>query len=187
MGTIPTQSAFTSGAVLTSTQMNQMRAVDNFWAAPPKVYAYASTATSLPNSTTTLIAFDTNVVLVANNYDGGGDATQHDITTNNSRFYARTTGKYRIICQAQFASNATGNRVMNIKKNAAGNFASGTLLFVVSQGAVNGTSTSVNLTTPAFALTAGDYVEMFCSQSSGGALQCGGDITTYLALELVAS
>lgn len=187
MGTIPTQSAFTAGATLTATQMNQMRAVDNFWSSPPKAYAYAGTGTSLANSTTTLIGFDTNVVIVANNYDGGGDATQHDTATNNSRFVARTSGKYRLICQAQFASNATGNRVLNIKKNAAGNFASGTLMFVVSQGAVNGTSTSVNLTTPAFPLTAGDYLEMFCSQSSGGALQCGGSTDTYISLELVAS
>ena len=187
MGTIPTQSAFTAGATLTATQMNQMRAVDNFWSSPPKAYAYAAAATSLPNSTTTLVGFDTNVVIVANNYDGGSDATQHDTATNNSRFIARTSGKYRLVCQAQFASNATGNRVMNIKKNAAGSFASGTLMFVVSQGAVSGTSTSANLTTPAFALTAGDYLEMFCSQSSGGALNVGGDVTTYMSLELVAS
>ena len=35
MGTIPTITTFTAGAVLTATQMNNMKAVADFWALTP--------------------------------------------------------------------------------------------------------------------------------------------------------
>jgi hypothetical protein len=183
MGTIPTPPTFTAGAVLTATQLNTLRDVANFWAAPPRVYAWASGATSLNNSTTTLIAFASEVYDIVQS----GDSPMHDNTTNNSRLVVRTAGKYRISVQCQFASNATGNRVVSVRLNAAGAPGGGSLLFVQTQGAVSGTSTSVSFTAPPYPLSAGDYVEMFASQSSGGVLNAGGDITTYFAAELVAA
>ena len=183
MGTIPTISTFTAGAVLTATQQNNIKAAVDFWAQPPMVYAWNSAGITLANSTSTLVALDSEVYDIVQS----GDTASHDNTTNNSRLFIRTSAKYRIYAQVQFATNATGNRVITVRKNSGGSIAGGTLLYTVTQGAVTGTSTSVTIASPPTPLVNTDYIEMFASQSSGGALNAGGDVTTYLAFELAAS
>lgn len=183
MGTIPTISTFTAGAVLTATQQNNIKAAVDFWAQPPMVYAWNSAGITLANSTSTLVALDSEVYDIVQS----GDTASHDNTTNNSRLFIRTSAKYRIYAQVQFATNATGNRVITVRKNSGGSIGGGTLLYTVTQGAVSGTSTSVTIASPPTPLVNTDYIEMFASQSSGGNLLIGSDVTTYLAFELAAS
>ena len=121
MGTIPTISTFTAGAVLTATQQNNIKAAVDFWAAPPMVYAWNSAGITTANSTSTLVALDSTVYDIRQS----GDTAQHDNTTNNSRLFIRTSAKYRIYAQVQFATNATGNRVITVRKNSGGSISMG--------------------------------------------------------------
>lgn len=184
MGTIPTRAAFVPGAVLTATQLNELNAVDAFWARTPRCSAWPTTALSVPNNAYTVVPFDAEV------YDDvqAGDTPSHDLTTNNSRLVFRTAGKYEIAGQGQLFSNATGYRAAQVRLNAAGNPAAGTLVTVNQTGAVSGVGTSVGLTPVEIAVTVGDYIELFLIQTSGGALNTiPGSGVTFLRMKLTAS
>lgn len=184
MGTIPTQAAFVAGAKLTAAQLNQMRAVDDFWALTPRCSAHQSAVQSIPNNVYTVLTFDAEVYDIVQS----GDSPSHDLVTNNSRLVIRTTGKYEITGQYQAATNVTGYRAAQVRLNAAGNPAAGTLLTVNQQSPVTGASTSVPLVPVEVALTAGDYIEMFAIQNSGGALNTvPGAGVTYLRFKLTGS
>ena len=191
MGTIPVAPTFTAGEKLTSAKMNLMSAVQAFWSSPPRCSAYAATATSVANSgtTPTVIALDAELYDVANNYNGGSDAAAHDNVTNNSRVYIRTTGKYEISGQVAFSNNATGIRSAYVYSNAAGNPASGTQLFATTQGAVSGGfNTGLPIPTFEVPLVAGDYIELFGLQTSGGPLNTStGQGATFLRVKLAAA
>ena len=96
-----------------------------------------------------------------------GDTPMHDNATNNTRIVCRTGGKYEITGQVQIGSNATGVRTAQIRLNSAGNAGSGTLLAINQQGAVSGGATSVGIIPVEAVLSAGDYIEMFGTQTSG--------------------
>lgn len=184
MGTIPTGPTFVAGQKLTAAQLNSMNDVSAFWALTPRCYAYSNTAQSIPNTTGTVVALDAEVYDIVQS----GDTASHDLVTNNSRIVVRTTGKYEITGQIQFASNATGIRTAQVRLNAAGAVGSGTLLGTNQQSPLTGASTSVGLTPVEVALTAGDYVEMFATQTSGGALNTvSGQGTTFLRIKLTGS
>ncbi|MGL4257028.1 MAG: hypothetical protein ACRCSL_11895, partial [Microbacterium sp.] len=87
-----------------------------------------------------------------------------------------------------FASNSTGYRSANIRKNAGGVFGSGPSLYVSSEAAVNGGSTTLPIAFDA-QLTAGDYIEMFGYQTSGGALNinAGGLGSCFFSMRWVAN
>ena len=184
MGTIPTRAAFVAGAELTAAQLNQMLEVDDFWALTPRCSVYNSSTQSIPNNAYELLTFNSEVYDIVQS----GDSPSHDNATNNSRVYIRTSGKYEVAGQYQAASNATGYRAAQIRLNAAGSSAGGTLVTVNQQGAVSGVSTSVGIIPVEVALTAGDYLEMFAIQNSGGALNTvAGAGVTYLRMKLTGS
>lgn len=168
MGTIPTPPTLVAGAVLTAAQLNQMRDVMNFWATAPRVSAYQAVAQTLTTSGTFYpIALDTEVFDVVQS----GDSPMHDTSTNNSRLYCRTAGKYRIGAQCSFnQASSTGIRSVQVRLNAAGNPASGTQLFVGNIQPLNGFATVAGGTPFLYPLNAGDYIEMFGQQGSGGSL-----------------
>lgn len=184
MGTIPVGPTFVAGQKLTAAQLNQMNAVSDFWALTPRCYAYSSVAQSIPNTTGTAIDMTSEVYDIVQ----AGDSGSHGGVTNPSRIQIRTTGKYEITGQIQFASNATGIRTAQVRMNAAGNVASGTLLSTNQQAPLTGASTSVTLPVVEVALTDTDYVEMFATQTSGGALNTvSGQGTTFLRIKLTGS
>jgi hypothetical protein len=196
MGSIPIVATFPSGAVVTSTYLNSIRARGDFWAASPRCSVYQGAATSVAYSVGltdgTEIAFNSEIFDIANNYDGSvaPDAPHHDTGTLSSRVYARTTGKYRMAAQVQFANAAGGNRVAAIRLNAAGSFSGGTFLNQNTQGALNNGSTSCAIPGFVYPLSAGDYIEVFGAQNqtSGTALNTVvGQYNTWLLMELVAS
>jgi hypothetical protein len=115
-----------------------------------------TTAQSIANNTETAISF--------NDEEFDTDSF-HDNSTNNTRFTIPSgkNGKYLIVFQTQFASNATGFRQMYLKLN--GNALSNG----ITTTAVNGTNHQLFFS-GIFNLVATDYVEGFVFQNSGGSL-----------------
>ena len=181
MGTVPTPTTYTAGASLAATSLNNDRDVDNYLLNLPACYAYNNGGLTMTTSGTFyLVPLDAEVYEVVQS----GDAAMHDNTTNNSRIVARTSGKWRITASMEFTSNATGGRTVELRKNAAGVQTSGTLILTQSQNAVSGTVTSVLVTGPKIPLTAGDYIEAFVRQQSGGSLTLSpGQAQCWLSLE----
>jgi hypothetical protein len=180
VGTIPTTPTFTAGEKLTAAELEQINDAVDFWALTPRCYAYQS----LTHNTWAPITLDAEVYDIVQS----GDTTSHDLSTDNSRIYVRTSGKYELSGQVQVASNATGYRAAQIRLNAAGSSAGGSGLAVNYQGAISGVSTSVNVIPVEASLNAGDYIELFGLQNSGGALNTVGGLgVTYLRLKLTGS
>lgn len=182
MGVVPTPPTIAVGDFPTAAQLNQYRDSINFLKDPPACYAYHAASQSPASGAWTLMAMTQEI------YDNvqSGDTPAHDLATNPSRVYIRTSGKYRIGGQLNFASNAVGARQATIWKNSNGDatFATGSEIVINKQGAVSGVGTSVTLFPVKVPLVAGDYVEMFGFQSSGGPLATlTGQSVSFLTVE----
>jgi hypothetical protein len=121
--------------------------------------ATRSAVLSVTNNTWTVVPFD------AEQFD---DLGTHDTVTNNSRVTGATGfTRARVTAGASWASNATGLRLLAVKKNAAGDIALGTDVVFDFRPAANesagGTASVV------IALSSTDYLEAFVLQNSGGA------------------
>lgn len=134
----------------------------------PRCRAYKSSAVqSINDSTFTAVTLD------AESYDVG---VMHDNVTANTHVTVPTGGDglYLITAQASFAANATGVRALELKK-------SGTAITDTQIVAAN-----VVQYVPLQdiqVLVAGDYIEMFAFQSSGGNLNVvNGATATFLTL-----
>jgi len=123
-------------------------------AAQPTVSLHHSASQTVAESTTTPIAFDTENWKV-------GDSTQHDNSSNNSRLYARTAGKYMCAGTVSYSNNNGGWRYMEIAVN-------GSEKAFDTRQAVQGNRTRVNMSYLAD-LAAGDYVEFRAYQTGSGA------------------
>lgn len=185
MGTIPTTPTFTAGEKLTAAKLEQVCDAIDFWALTPRCYVYQTAATALTTGVYGLLGFDTEVFDVVQS----GDSPSHDNTTDNSRVYIRTTGKYEISGQVQFVSNPTGQRRCMVRKNAAGASGGGTGLGEFIDDASASTETALVIPTLEVPLTAGDYLEVFARQSSGGNLNTnvGSQGFTFLRIKLSGS
>ena len=168
MGTIPTIATAVAGTVATAAYMNSIKAANDFWALTPRAYVYQSSVTSVANSaaTWTLLPMQAEVFDIVQS----GDSPMHDTTTDPSRVYIRTTGKYEINGQVQIVTNATGYRAVSVRLNAAGSGSGGTLLAQTNVDASSTTVVSVPLPAIEVDLSVGDYIEAFGQQNSGGAL-----------------
>lgn len=160
MGTIPTISTFTAGQVLTAADMNEVKAAVDFWALTPRCMATETAGQSIPNNSDTVVSFPGEVYDVVQS----GDSPMHDNTTNNSRVYIRTAGKYSLIGSVSFSSDATGIRRITIRKNGA------TTLVQTTSTPVSGASTTIQVGPIILDLVAGDYVELLAFQNRGSAL-----------------
>jgi hypothetical protein len=133
------------------------------WATPSSgtptakgVSIYSTGAQSLSNNTFTALTATLEL------YDTDG---YHSTSVNTSRITipAGLGGYYLVQGQCNWDLNATGGRVVSIYKNGS----------VVSPGGViEGSSTQYSASTisTTIALSAGDYIELFGRQSSGGSL-----------------
>jgi len=122
---------------------------------------YKSSAQGINNTTNTAISFDLE------NFDTD---SFHDNSTNNSRLTipAGKSGKYLVTGVAAFAANATGVRRWIFYKNGTA------AMNVGGISAASAGDTRVSCSWLAD-LTAGDYVEFYCYQSSGGSLNISGN------------
>jgi len=133
----------------------------DFILSPPRCLVYQTAITTMGTSGTAALAlFDTEL------YDTD---TMHSTSTNTGRLTSNATGLYHVQAHIGFAANATGYRLLNIRKNAAGASGGGTSVAVARIAA------SPTLATQAYVavdvqLNSTDYVELFVTQTSGGSL-----------------
>lgn len=125
---------------------------------PPRIDVYHSVDRTPTTATWTLCIFDT----IASSYD-------MDMPTN-TRIRAVTAGRYQVTAKFYFAPNATGARGVNFTANGAG------ARTALNQVCSDGFDMAVNQTNQALVRTfewnaaAGDYIEAWIYQSSGGNL-----------------
>jgi hypothetical protein len=119
---------------------------------------YDAATQSIPNSAWTLLTYS------AEHYD---TSNYHSTAVNTSRLVAPVTGYYLCRASANFAASGTGYRALAICKNSAG--VAGTSFGGDFRPAATGTITLLNVSTTLY-LVAGDYLEVFVNQNSGGAL-----------------
>jgi hypothetical protein len=95
----------------------------------------------------------------------------HDNSTNNSRMTvpAGMAGKYVAAAAVEWAASSAGARTVGFKVNGTTYVG----LDTVQPSSAGGQETRQVVTSPVLDLAAGDYVEVFISQSSGGNLDTG--------------
>lgn len=144
-----------SGAVLSSTGTGVQWTTASSGGAFNGASAYNSVTQSIANTAATAATFDSEL-FDTNNY--------HSTTTNTDRITIPTTGYYAVRAQVGWDANSTGQRVVNIYKNNA-NFVPALASFAT--GFTNVTTQYVD---GILSLTAGDYLQVVVTQTSGGAL-----------------
>lgn len=132
----------------------------------PSVHAYNTSAQSIPNNVETpldlpLELYDTDVM--------------HDLVTNNSRLTCKTAGNYEVSGGCSLAASATGERYLVVKVNGVAKWYDTRN----SVGGGLGSTININYKLP---LAVNDYVQLFVSQNSGGALN---STSAYLAMEKI--
>lgn len=122
----------------------------------PRVRLRHSVAQTITTGVFTVLAFDTEV------YDTDG---MHSTVTNTSRITIVTPGLYSFGGSIEYASNATGNyRSLWIQRNGVE-----TETRFVTQPAQDTSATYLSASQRSF-FDAGEYLEMFAQQDSGGNL-----------------
>lgn len=155
MATVPTTDTVSVGEKITAANYHTYtRDAVAFLIAPPRCSVYQTATTSCTNGAATTILFDTEA------YDTD---TMHSTSSNTGRITATTTGLYTVYGQVCMASNATGTRTLSLLKNGATTLANARLQSVIATNAYIDLEIDVQM-------TAGDYVELTMTQTSGGAL-----------------
>lgn len=127
----------------------------------PCVSCFRSAAQSIPNTTATVITFDSEV------YDTDNF---HSTVTNTGRLTAPVAGKYMVTGAVLMTANATGARVLDLRINGAGVIDEDALVPSAAQ------STYLRVSRP-YLFAAADFVELLIIQTSGGALNTGAGLS----------
>ena len=174
---VPSAPDWAASETITEAKLDSISTVLNYLLSPPRAYAYKSADGALATSTWDVISLGVEA------YDSH---SAHSTTTNDSRLVAPESGLYTIKAHSAFDINASGIRGLNIRKNAAGVQTGGTdLVMVIIAG--NGTTQARPIAAVDAQLVAGDYIELFCYQSSGGPLNIlGGIANTFLQFRWAA-
>lgn len=97
MATLPSPRTWTSSEQVTAAKLNaDIRDSFNFYKQPPLARLRKSASQSVPNSTSTVVTWDTEVI----DRDAG-----HSNVTNNSRYTAQTAGWYHLRATLMWANN----------------------------------------------------------------------------------
>jgi hypothetical protein len=104
-------------------------------------------------------------------------ANGHSTVTNTSRYVMQNAGTVEVSAQAVFAANATGQRLIYLAKNGGAEI-TGTRVEVASAGSAVPTCI---FTADHIQVVAGDYLEVYAIQTSGGSLAVS---TARLTVEL---
>lgn len=163
MATVPGTRTWLVGEKITANRLNtEVRDAIDFILRPPQCIAYRNGALSLATSTTTVVPLNVEEI----DTDG-----MHSTSTNPSRITIVTPGRYEVVAIASFAANSTGIRALQVRFNAAGNPAGGSLF---GDNVVNAVPGSGQQTRVFFVASrvfdAADYLELFAYQNSGGDL-----------------
>jgi hypothetical protein len=157
---VPVAPDWGASETITEAKLDSISTVLNFLLAPPCCYAYKTANGSLAHATWDALSLN------AEAYDSGGI---HDNASNNSRLVAPESGLYEVKGNITFDINTNGIRGINIRKNAASVQTAGTSLIMLTPDA-NGTSETRVFASVDHQMTAGDYLETFGYQNSGGGL-----------------
>lgn len=126
------------------------------------------------------IATATQTVLTWNTEEYDTDA-MHSTVSNTGRLVAPVAGKYHIEGRIAFPTNATGFRQAQIRATGVTVYDTDTDYGPTAAGACY-----LHVSTFAL-LAAADYVEMLCSQNSGGSLTAGGSLDSqWFAMHLLS-
>jgi hypothetical protein len=122
----------------------------------PRCRVYNSANFSVPNTTPTAITFDSE------RFDTGG---MHSTSSNTSRITVPSGegGVYLVGGHVRFAANATGVRAAEIMLNGA-------TIIAMQQVDIDSAVPHIFSIATLYTLAAADYVELFCVQTSGAAL-----------------
>jgi hypothetical protein len=172
MATVPAPRTWAAGEFPTATQFNtEIRDAVNFLLAPPRAHAYQAVAQSLTSGVSAVITMDSEQVDTDN---------IHSTAASTSRLTIVTAGRYRVIGQVAFASNATGYRTATLLRTGA-------TIAQQRHAAVSGT-THVEQVTDDILCVAGDYIELQADQNSTAALNTSpGTSATFLHAVWVSS
>ena len=141
--------------------LTYIRDAVSFFLSPPRCQVYQNSLQTLATSgTTAVVTFDSEL------YDTD---RRHSTSTNTSRMVATTAGLYQLLLNIGFATNGTGYRTINVRKNAAGAAGGGTNVATVRLPAAPTLPSLLPLCVEV-QMAAADYLEVFATQSSGGAL-----------------
>jgi hypothetical protein len=163
---VPSQGTVAVGDKITASLWNDdVRDAVNFLISPPRVKVYKTANQSIGNNgwaclTWNAEAFDTD--------------TMHDNATADSRITFTTAGTYQITYNAMWANNDTGLRNHTIEKNGNTTQGNGTPViepFAISPVAASHSGASISVMA---SFVAGDWIQAFVWQNSGGALNLSG-------------
>jgi len=152
-----------AGETYSATAHNVIATTINNHTVPPSVSVYSTANVTCANNAFTRLSFTTA------NYDtdsmkGAGTVTGLSINT---------TGLYLITCYVTFDTNATGNRGVYIDRGTASSI---TTIIGYGYGAPQNANYSDVLATALVSLTAGDTIQAFGWQNSGGNLDSLGGL-----------
>lgn len=142
------------GDILTAAWCDQARDNGEFLIDPP--------ACSVSNAAVTVASSVTLAALAADTEQYDNDS-MHSTVSSNSRITIQTAGRYEIGCVVKYSASASGNRSTVFKVN-------GTTSYNVDLRTGTGTNTTAISGSRTLVLAAGDYVEVFMFQNSGGDL-----------------
>jgi len=158
---VPVWATVVPGEFDTSALFNTVSVNGGFLTAPPLAILTVTTAQGAPASSAAAnvaLQFDTTAL---DTYGG------HSNVTNNTRYTAATgaAGWYLVRSAVCWNPNATGNRVMALYVNGSSQAGSQT-----QQPASTATNFTITEVISYVFLNAGDYVETWVGQNSGGTL-----------------
>jgi len=164
---VPVPRTWAAGDAFTAALANQeLRDMFDWLMDPPSASVRSASGTSIASGGTftgSPLSFDTE------SWDWATEA-MHDTSTNPSRLYFPSDGRYLFIVQIDFALAATptGDRALHVRANAAGNLASGTSILTRSFP-VNTEANEVTSINWAVEMrrSAGDYLELWVRHTQG--------------------
>lgn len=135
------------------------QSIEAVWDGQYYCVSRGSGSQSLTSATMTAITMDT---------DDSDAYAMHSTSSNTSRILAPAAGIYLGTATVNFASNATGVRILTLRKNSGGVGTAGTQLGYIELSAA--TAIHYMQVTGIIQMAATDYLELFAYQNSGGAL-----------------
>ena len=163
---VPSQGTVAVGDKITASLWNDdVRDAVNFLISPPRVKVYKTANQSIADNAYACLTW---------NAEAFDSDTMHDNTTSNSRITFTTAGTYQITLNCLWANNSTGIRNHTIEKNGSTSINSGTKIlepFAFNPGNATHNGVSVSLM---HSFAAGDWIQVFVLQNSGGALNLSG-------------
>lgn len=178
---LPSEDTLVVGGKITAAWANaDVRDAVNTLLNLPRVKAYQGTTptTAGTSGTAQLILWDTE------QYDTD---SMHSTSVNTSRITIATSGMYDIKTSLYWVANATGYRQIEIRKNSGGSAAGGTQIaqFRAATSPTSSAWVGGDVDEP---LVAGDYLECFATQTSGGSLATVvGQSFSWISARLVAA